>query len=1109
MEGHVNIRKTLTMALAGAFVCLLSAPLSVWAQGGRVTGTVTNVRTGYPVETAQVYVPGTRIGTLTDQNGNFTITIVPAGEVEVRVELIGYKAQAQVVTIGQGETQVLEFQLEPTVLQLQELVVTGTAGRIPKAKLPFTVERLDVEDLPVPATSAERAIQGKGAGVRVVKGSGQPGDAADIMLRSPTSITRSQGPLIILDGAIVWETMADIDALDIESIEIVKGAAAASLYGSLAANGVIQITTRRGRSLAAGESQVTTRGEFGVQDLEGDFPFRQQHPYQMNAAGTKFLNGAGEEIDYGPGVELDTIYSPDPDVNPAYNGDQTSVTFQDRNYPAPTFDHVDRFFDPGEFTSLNVAVTGKAANTNYRASFTNLREKGVILFHDGYKRRNARLNIDHQVWSDFTLSLSGYYAWAFQDEITSNNPLFDLTFMPPNFDMLKQECLDPEGVDPNSPECREVGLDATPDPLNTEEANPLYTQQQRVSEDRNSRILGSLFARYSPTSWLDIEADFGLDRFDLHQFEETPKGLRNPSSPIPSTGFLRRRNDLSQNVNASLTAALHRQFGDLITRGQARYQFEDRHIEWFRAQGSNLATEDVLALGVTDPAGRQILSEITDINSSFFYVVGSADWKGRYIVDGLVRWDGSSLFGENERWNTYYRGSLAYRPSQEPWWPIEDIGEFKLRGSYGTAGNRPSFAAQYETYNVSGGTISPVTLGNVNLKPEFVREIELGAEMVLWNRFNAIVSYSDNKTEDAILVVPQPGFAGFRDQFRNAGTIEGNTLELSLETAIAETEDLTWTARVNWDRSDQKITELGVPPYRGGNYGEFFYREGEPLGSYWGNRWVTSCTELHPDVQASCNAEFQRNDDGYLVWVGAGNSYDQGISNRLWGTEGEVNGRPYEFGMPVKALECERRREDGGLVNLPAAACTQELPAGFTSQQLKDFVRIGDTTPDFALSLSTNLRYKNFTVYALLDSEFGHDMYFQTGQWTMRELASGEVDQAGKSDQTKKPIKYYSLLYNVNEVNSYYIRDGSYLKVRELALGYTFNRDQVRSLLGFMGLQGATIRLVGRNLLTFTDFPGYDPEASEGTGGSDVIGRTDAYNYPNFRTITAVVDLTF
>jgi TonB-dependent SusC/RagA subfamily outer membrane receptor len=496
-----------TLALVGALCLLLSFPLPALGQEGRVTGRVMNAQTGGPVETAQVYVLGTRIGTLTDQEGNFRLPPVPPGEYELRVEIIGYQAQSQTIRVGAGETLLVEFALEPGVLRLQELVVTGTAARMPRVKVPFTVEKLDAEDMQVPATSAERQIQGKGAGVHVVKGSGQPGDAADIMLRAPTTITRGQGPLIIVDGVIVWETMADIDALDIESIEIIKGPAAASLYGSLAANGVIQIMTKRGAGLAAGESQFTLRGEAGFQSLEGDFPFRQQHPYQMNAAGTKFLDATGAEIDYGPGVELDTIYTPD-------NGNPTSVTFQDRDYPPPTFNHVDRFFDPSDFLSLAVAVTGKTANTNYRASFANLREKGIIVYHDGYTRRNARLNIDHQLWDNFMLSLSGYYSWAHQDEVIGR-ALFDLTFMPPNVDLLATECHDDPPPAAGEP-CRDETLITTPDVLNTEESNPIYLQQQLLSEDENSRILGSLLARYSPTNWLDIEADFGLDRLDYH-----------------------------------------------------------------------------------------------------------------------------------------------------------------------------------------------------------------------------------------------------------------------------------------------------------------------------------------------------------------------------------------------------------------------------------------------------------------------------------------------------------------------------------------------------------------------------------------------------------------
>jgi TonB-linked SusC/RagA family outer membrane protein len=1115
----VSIRKAVTSTLAGALLFLLCVPLPAWAQGGRVTGTVTNARTGDPVETAQVYIPGTRIGTLTDQNGNFTLIVVPAGEYEVRCEIIGYATQSEVVSVGAGETQILEFQLQPSVLRLQELVVTGTAARMPRAKLPFTVEKIDVEDMPVPAPSAEAQIQGKGAGVHVVQGSGQPGDAADIMLRAPTSIIRGQGPLVIVDGVISWNPLSTVDALDIESIEIVKGAAAASLYGSLAANGVIQITTKRGAGLAAGESQITVRGEYGNQALAGDFPFREQHPYAMNAAGTSFVNSAGEDIPYGPGVIQDTLYTPDPDLpappgTDGYNGQLPQVTFQDRDYPAPTYNDVDLYYDPGEIYSINTAVTGKTGNTNYRASFTNLREKGIILFHDGYTRRNARMNVDHQVWDNLTLSLSGYYAWSFQDRESGGN-LFDLTFMPPNVDLLERTCLNPVGADPNSSECLEWDLLNKPDPLNTEESNPLYEQKNRTSEERNSRIMSSLFARWSATPWLDIEADFGYDRRDRHQFWWTPKGLVQPRVPDLTTGSLDRYNSLSSNVNSSLTAALHKQFGDVIARGQIRYQFEDRHIESIEGWGSNLGAADVLTLGITDPATRSVTSSITDIRSNFFYLVGAADYKGRYIFDGLLRWDGSSLFGVDERWNTYYRTSVAWRLAQEPWWFFDDIGEFKLRFSYGTAGNRPGFAYQYETYSVSAGAISPAQLGNSELKPEFAREAEWGLEMLLFNRFNFIANYSDNKTTDAILNVPLPGYAGFSSQYANVGTIEGNSWELSLETAIAETQDLSWTAKLSWDKYDQTITELGVPPYRGGGYSEFFWRSGEPLGSYWGDRWAVDCAELNPLTQDYCS-EFDVNDDGYLVWVGDGNSYTEGIGSQLWGTSGDVNGVSFDWGMPIKATECQRRSENADISLVPALECDADMdgviddaPAGFTSQSLTNFLRIGDTTPDFHWSLSSNLRWKQFTLYFLLDSEIGHDQYFQSGQWAMREGASGFVDQHDKSDETKKPYAYYQILYDTNAVNSYYIQSGSYMKVRELSVGYAFNRDQIRSVFGWMGMQGATFRLVGRNLLTFTDYPGYDPETATGTGGSDAIGRTDAYNYPNFRTITATIDFVF
>lgn len=1108
----MSTRKSVTVALAAAFVLLMSVPLSAWAQAGRITGTVVNAQTLDPVETAQVYIPGTRIGTLTDNEGGFTLIVVPAGRYEVRCEIIGYRTESQTITVGAGETQVVEFQLEPSVLRLQELVVTGTAARMPRAKLPFTVERIDLEDMPVPAVSAEMQLHAKAAGVRVVKGSGEPGDEASILLRAPTSIRGDMEPLVIIDGVVTWNTLADIDALDIESVEIVKGAAAASLYGAVAANGVIQITTRRGAGLQAGENQITVRNEYGAQSIEGSIPLQRNTYWAVNEDGSSFVNDAGEDINYGdPGMTMDALWEEVIIGTDTITVDPTTVTFQDKDFPGPTYDHLDRFFDPGEFYSNHVAVMGKTANTNYRASFTNQREEGVVMFHDGYKRRNARINVDHEVWDNLTLSLGGYYAWAWQDETPGNNPFFDLTFLPPNVDLLA--CGEWEytafgaGGEPTDSTC--LHLVTLPDPLNNEEDNPIHTLKERERTDQNSRVMGSIFARYAPFPWLDIEASFGLDRNDWHRTTYTPRDMpRARGGPDP--GSLYKINQASNNTNASLTASLHRQLGDFILRGQARYLFEDRHFEEFDAYGSDLGAFDVPDLGVTSTSGRDITSQIRDINSDSYYLIGEADYKGKYIVDALIRWDGSSLFGPDERWQTYNRISLAWRPSQEPWWFLDPVGEFKLRFSRGTAGGRPQFSAQYETYDVEGGVITPENLGNKQLKPEYAVEYEYGLDLVALDRFNFVLNYSDQETEDALLYVPLPGVLGYQNQWQNAATIEGTTWEATLEAALADRPEMTWTARLSFDRSRNTITDLNQPPYRRGPNGEQMIQKGEGLGTFYGHRWATRCDELPADVQPYCDGtagnEFQVNDDGYLVWVGDGYTYRDGITQQRWGLTTDLAGQSYRWGMPFYGLECQRRTAEGDFELLPAAACEEELdPAKYTSQHLHNFLRIGDSTPDFAWSFSSNFRWKGLNVYALLDAEVGHDIYFHTGQWAMRELGSGIVDEKGTSDELKKPIGYYATMYDVNESNSFYVTDGTYLKLREVAVSYTFRQDQLPRFFGGF-FQRATVQLIGRNLFTFTDFPGYDPEVGSGNAA---VERTDSYGYPNYRTYTAMLELVF
>ena len=207
--------------LAGAALVFAVSAAPVLAQAtGTITGTVADQESGQTLESAQVYIPALNIGGLSNQQGRFLILNVPTGSHELTTEIIGYTSGTQTITVTAGQTTIVEVELRGTALRLQELIVTGVAGATPRIKLPFTVEHLDFEDMPIPAPSADGLLQAQVAGVKVQSGSGKPGDAAQIMLRVPTSIAKSNSPLVIIDGVITDNTMADIDALDVESVEI-------------------------------------------------------------------------------------------------------------------------------------------------------------------------------------------------------------------------------------------------------------------------------------------------------------------------------------------------------------------------------------------------------------------------------------------------------------------------------------------------------------------------------------------------------------------------------------------------------------------------------------------------------------------------------------------------------------------------------------------------------------------------------------------------------------------------------------------------------------------------------------------------------------------------
>ncbi|MGH7460021.1 MAG: carboxypeptidase-like regulatory domain-containing protein, partial [Longimicrobiales bacterium] len=351
---------------------------------GSVSGIVTNKTTAQPMPGTQVNLVNTRYGGLTDQNGRFSLTNVPPGTYSLSAQFLGFSTGRQTITVAGGAVTVRDIELSEAVLSLQELVVTGVSDPTVGLNLPFTVARLNQDQMQMPVTGSPLGhIQGKVAGAAVILGSGKPGDEISIMLRSPTAIETSNMPLIVVDGVIVARAeggicaTCDIDALDIASIEVIKGAAASSLYGSRAAAGVVSIMTNRGRTTPAGQYRITSRTEFGADQIGRQIPLSRSHQFRLTADGTAFADAAGNPVGYQQRT------------TPA-------IAIADQPYPGTHFDNVAAVYQPGRFLSQNMSFGQNGANSNILFSVNRLDQRGALANNDGYQRNTGRVSFDQR-----------------------------------------------------------------------------------------------------------------------------------------------------------------------------------------------------------------------------------------------------------------------------------------------------------------------------------------------------------------------------------------------------------------------------------------------------------------------------------------------------------------------------------------------------------------------------------------------------------------------------------------------------------------------------------------------------------------------------------------
>ena len=1111
------MKRTLVGVVALGGAALLALPGLARAQDAVITGRVTAEGSGAGVSGATVAITDLGVGVLTNETGSYTLT-VPAARVRgqtaaVVARFIGYLPLRRTITVSAGR-QTQDFSIRQDVNRLNEVVITGVSAATERIKVPFAVTRIDSTQTPVPGVNPLAQLQGKVPGANIVIASGRPGAAPSVLLRGPKSINaagRSQDPLYIVDGVILSGGLPDVNSQDIESVEVVKGAAAASLYGSQAANGVIQITTKQGRATRDGV-RFGVRTEYGVSDVEREINIAQRHALLMDETQTRFCvlsTDCQRTVDFvEESVRIndnnDDFASAPPafpiDLGSGLNANNARRLYQANPWPGNNYNAVQQLVQPKPLAILNADMNGKFGGTNFFASVNRTDQGGSIRFLDGYNRNSARVNVSQVLGSQWNIGLNTFFARAEEDGFNqegSGAAFFRLTRTPPIVDLTRR---DAEGRLLVRPNIQGGG---------SQNENALYSLQNIRRLDVTNRFLGSLTAKYTPFTWLAADGNFGYDNQDVNGRQFRNRGFRTTTAnPTQNNGqiFNYAQDQRSLNGATGLTVPnATPMFKDLVVSPNVRFQYLQRDFQDRIAQGTGLTVSDVEDLSNVAQTTLSASAERRSERQLTYSGGVRMEYKEPYVLDIALRRDGNSAFGAEERWATYGRIAGTYVVSSESFWePLsEKVNLLKLIANYGTSGLAPRFNAQYETYTIgSGGRLTPLTLGNANLKPQVDKGSELGFEVGVLNAVNLTATYAQSNTENQILPVPLPAVAGFQQQWQNVGTLRNRTLELSMAFPFYQRNGVEWTGRLNYERTKTVVTRLDVLPFSTGSTAQatetmFRVAEGEQLGTIYGRAFATSCNDLPEAFRAQCGgagSAYQTNSDGLLVWTG-GRGLDEGYTANLWNTSLPAASAPYggnlAWGHPITRID----------------------PSGSPS-----YLPLGQALPKYRPSFSTNFAFKKFSAYGLLDGAIGQSVYNQSRHWSYLDFLSRDQDQTNKSVADVKPASYYYRasprgngsgvggLYDVLGPNNFFVEDASYVKLREVNVSYR--------LVEAFGAGNWTVGLTARNLYTFTDYTGFDPEVGlngtqAGSFGSSALTAVDAFTFPNLRTFSFTVSSSF
>ena len=881
-----------------------------------VTGTATD-DAGEPIpgvtvvaKEVQTYVA------MTDFDGKFSITI----NENVKHLVFSYIGHLNNEINVEGKDDIT-VTLKEDLFNIDEVIVSGVAGNTPTKKLTVSVQKISEDELKdVPASSAAGVLFGKVAGLTMTEANGSPGSGYSLRLRGSTSLTGAQAPLIMVDGIMVQTNLADINVDDIASIEVVKGAAAASLYGSKAGNGVIIITTKRGKGIK-NAFQVKVRNEYGISHLTKELDLATHHPYQLAADNDDYPYTRYEGITYD---DEGNIISGSRLITANSYADQTFSTVNN---------HQSEFFKQGEFYTNYVSLSKKSDETNMFMSFENNKNSGILFSTDGYSRKNFRFNADTRIGKRLTISTSNLYLNTFTDNPGTTSGFSDALFISPDADLM----LDNDDETPYI---------VKPDPYNSIIENPLYPLYHRTDISKRNSFLTNFKAKLDITDWLNIDAKYTYEKLQKFNHAINPKGYLYLDENYIS-GHLTESNSTNEAKTFQSTLNFNKVINNFTVKSKLSFLYEDEYYYYSWKKGEGFAFDDVPHFNNVDQSTVEVNSYNEEEIAMNIFGIIDIDYRDKYMLSVLFREDGSSKFGSEERWNPYYRIAGAYRVTEDFDLPFFD--ELKLRGAIGTAGQRPGYSWQYETYSTSGGLTTKVQKGNPFLKPSETREIEFALDAVLKNKVSITAGYSMADTKGAFLKMPLPVFSsdGFPYQWRNAADIKTSSLELSLKYNAISKKNMTLDFTVNFDKVYQEVSDLEVPVYKTGPNDAFVFAPGEIIGTIYGYKWLTSLDEMANQLPAGMLiSDYLLNSDGYVIEAG---------------TEGTVDEAPIVFD----------ENNDG----------------------TADKVIIGDSNPDFNMNLGTIFTYKSFSLYMLWSLKQGGNVYNYTKQYLMRDGRAGEVDQ--------------------------------------------------------------------------------------------------------------------